>query len=214
MVGQTCRSLPGSWVNCGPYWPGSRVNSGLIGPAAGWISFAYNLQLWGRADKNPYPQDRRAGKDSYPHDSDNQCIIIRLQLSFMMINVQLMLVYLILFYSLISARFCNKYVLIILILFVHIIMLKILKWSSYYFTWILLLEILHFLHLIDRQKIKWKSIYLNLIQGFWLIDMPIVSLMCQNLSCISKLISEWKLYDLISVKSQFENYYHNWKNYN
>ena len=125
MVGQTCRSLPGSWVNCGPYWPGSRGNSGLIGPAAGWIAFAYNLQLWGiravnldsgnphdgRADKNPYPQDRRAGKDSYPHDSDNQCIIIRLQLSFMMINVQLMLVYLILFYSLISARFCNKYVL-------------------------------------------------------------------------------------------------------
>ena len=51
-------------------------------------------------------------------------------------------------------------------------MLKILKWSSYYFTWILLLEILHFLHLIDRQKIKWKSIYLNLIKGFWLIDMP------------------------------------------
>ena len=28
-------------------------------------------------------------------------------------------------------------------------MLKILKWSTYYFTWILLLEILHFLPLID-----------------------------------------------------------------
>ena len=31
-------------------------------------------------------------KDSYPHDSNNQCIILRLQLSFAMINVQLMLV--------------------------------------------------------------------------------------------------------------------------
>ena len=47
----------------------------------------------GRADKNPgYPHDRRADKDSYPHDSNNQCIILRLQLSFVMINVQLMLV--------------------------------------------------------------------------------------------------------------------------
>ena len=46
----------------------------------------------GRADKNPYPHDRRADKDSYPHDSKNQCIILRLQLSFVMINVQLMLV--------------------------------------------------------------------------------------------------------------------------
>ena len=45
-----------------------------------------------RADKNPYPHDRRADKDSYPHDSNIQCIILRLQLSFMMINVQLMLV--------------------------------------------------------------------------------------------------------------------------
>ena len=45
----------------------------------------------GRADKNPYPHDRRANKDSYPHDSKNQCIILRLQLSFVMINVQLML---------------------------------------------------------------------------------------------------------------------------
>ena len=41
---------------------------------------------------NPYPQDRRADKDSYPHDSNNQCIILGLQLSFAMINVQLMLV--------------------------------------------------------------------------------------------------------------------------
>ena len=46
----------------------------------------------GRADKNPYPHDRRADKDSYPHDSKNQCIILSLQLSFVMINVQLMLV--------------------------------------------------------------------------------------------------------------------------
>ena len=46
----------------------------------------------GRADKNPYPHDRRANKDSYPQDSKNLCIILRLQLSFMMINVQLMLV--------------------------------------------------------------------------------------------------------------------------
>ena len=48
----------------------------------------------GCADKNPYPHDRRADKDSYPHDSNNynQCIILRLQLSFVMINVQFMLV--------------------------------------------------------------------------------------------------------------------------
>ena len=45
-----------------------------------------------RADKNPYPHDHRADKDSYPHDSNKQCIILRLQLSFVMINVQLMLV--------------------------------------------------------------------------------------------------------------------------
>ena len=37
--------------------------------------------------------------------------------------------------------------------------------------------------------------------------MPIVSLTCQNQSCISKLISEWKLYDPISAKSQFDKYY-------
>ena len=41
----------------------------------------------GRADKNPYPHDHCADKDSYPHDSKNQCIILRLQLSFVMINV-------------------------------------------------------------------------------------------------------------------------------
>ena len=46
----------------------------------------------GRADNNPYPHDRRANKDSYPHDSNNQRSILRLQLSFVMINVQLMLV--------------------------------------------------------------------------------------------------------------------------
>ena len=46
----------------------------------------------GRADKNPYPHDRRTDKDSYLHDSNNHCIILMLQLSFMMINVQLMLV--------------------------------------------------------------------------------------------------------------------------
>ena len=48
----------------------------------------------GRADKNPYPHDCRGDKDSYLHDSNNQCIllaILRLQLSFAMINVQLML---------------------------------------------------------------------------------------------------------------------------
>ena len=39
-----------------------------------------------------YPHDHRADKDSYPHDSSNQCIILRLQLSFVMINVQLMLI--------------------------------------------------------------------------------------------------------------------------
>ena len=46
----------------------------------------------GPADKNPYPHDRRANKDSYPHNSNNWCIILRLQLSFVMINVQLMLI--------------------------------------------------------------------------------------------------------------------------
>ena len=46
----------------------------------------------GCADKNPYLHDCRADKDSYPHDSNNHCIILRLQLSFVMINVQLMLV--------------------------------------------------------------------------------------------------------------------------
>ena len=33
--------------------------------------------------------------------------------------------------------------------------------------------------------------------------MAIVSLTCQNRSCISKSVSEWKLYDPMSVKSQF-----------
>ena len=46
----------------------------------------------GRADKNPYPHDHRADKDSYPHDSNSHSIILRLQLSFVMINVQLMLI--------------------------------------------------------------------------------------------------------------------------
>ena len=46
----------------------------------------------GRADKNPYPHDRRADKDSYPYDSNNQCSIRRLQLSFVVINEQMMLV--------------------------------------------------------------------------------------------------------------------------
>ena len=35
--------------------------------------------------------------------------------------------------------------------------------------------------------------------------MPIVSLTCKNRSCISKLLSEWKLYDSVSVKSQCDN---------
>ena len=39
-----------------------------------------------------YPHDGGADKDSYPHDNKNQCIILRLQLSFVMINVQVMLV--------------------------------------------------------------------------------------------------------------------------
>ena len=45
-----------------------------------------------RADKNPFLHNRCADKDSYLHDSNNQCIILRLQLSFVMINVKLMLV--------------------------------------------------------------------------------------------------------------------------
>ena len=80
-----------------------------------WVQYPHD----GRADKNPYPHDRRADKDSYPHDSNKQCIILRLQLSFVMINVQLMLVYLISYYSLIFARFCNTYVSILLFLFVQ-----------------------------------------------------------------------------------------------
>ena len=35
-----------------------------------------------------YLHDGRADKDSYPHDSNNQCIILRLQLSFVMIYEQ------------------------------------------------------------------------------------------------------------------------------
>ena len=73
----------------------------------------------GCADKNPYPHDRRADKDFYPHNSNNHCIILRLQLSCAMINVQLMLVWLIWFDSLIFARFCYNYLLILLFLFVH-----------------------------------------------------------------------------------------------
>ena len=40
----------------------------------------------GRGDKNPYPHNCRADKDSYLHNINNQCIILRLQLSFVMIN--------------------------------------------------------------------------------------------------------------------------------
>ena len=64
------------------------------------------------------------------------------------------------------------------------------------------MEILHFLPLIDRLidfhliLIIRNSVLLNLIQSFRLIGMPIVSLTCQNRSCISKLISEYKLYQL------------------
>ena len=43
-------------------------------------------------DDNGYPHDGRTDKNSYPHNSNNQWIILRLQLSFAMINVQLMLV--------------------------------------------------------------------------------------------------------------------------
>ena len=52
----------------------------------------FTHMLRGGNSKLPYPHDRRADKDCYPHDSNNQCIILRLQLSFAMINVQLMLV--------------------------------------------------------------------------------------------------------------------------
>ena len=89
--------------------------------------FDSGYPLDSHADENPYPHDRRADKDSYPHDSNNQCIFLRLQLSFVMINVQLMLVKMVSVYSLIFARFCNENVLILLFLFVHIIMLKVLK---------------------------------------------------------------------------------------
>ena len=44
----------------------------------------------GHAD-NPYPHDCRADNDFYLHNSNNQCIILRIQLSFMMTYVQLML---------------------------------------------------------------------------------------------------------------------------
>ena len=60
------------------------------------VSGLYNLDSGyphdSRANKNPYPHGRRADKDSYPQNSNNQCIILRLQLSIVMINVQLMLV--------------------------------------------------------------------------------------------------------------------------
>ena len=39
-----------------------------------------------------YLHDGRADKNPYPHNSNNQCIIQRLQLFYVMINVQLMLV--------------------------------------------------------------------------------------------------------------------------
>ena len=39
------------------------------------------------ADKNPCPHDCHGGKDSYPHNSNIQCLILKLQLAF----VQLML---------------------------------------------------------------------------------------------------------------------------
>ena len=64
----------------------------LVFPA--YITWDSGYPHDGRADKNPYPHDHRADKDSYPHDSKNQCIILRLQLSFVMINVQLIIWYL------------------------------------------------------------------------------------------------------------------------
>ena len=67
-----------------------------------------------------------------------------------MINVQLMLVKLISYYSLIFARFCNKYMLILLFLFVHRLYVEDRQMIQLLFTRILLLEILHFLPLIDR----------------------------------------------------------------
>ena len=41
--------------------------------------------------------------------------------------------------------------------------------------------------------------------------MPIVARTCQNRSCISKLISEWKLYQL--NHNLIITYYYNWKSY-
>ena len=54
--------------------------------------WSFKVIGWHIFEDNGYPHDRRADKDSYPHDSNNQCIILRLQLSFAMFNVQLMLV--------------------------------------------------------------------------------------------------------------------------
>ena len=52
----------------------------------------------------------------------------------------------------------------------------------------------------------YEILLLNLIQVFFLlIDMPIVPLTCQNRSCISKLISEWKLYDPVAGLSFLMN---------
>ena len=50
------------------------------------------MTLRGIAVVNAYPHDNCADKDSYTYDSNIQCIILRLQLSFAMINVQLMFV--------------------------------------------------------------------------------------------------------------------------
>ena len=54
-----------------------------------------------------------------------------------------------------------------------------------------------------------KKILLNLILVFfWLIDMAIVSLTCQNQSCVSKLISEWKPYVLCQLNHNLIITYH------
>ena len=52
------------------------------------------MKGWGykhdsRADKNPYPQEQRANKDSDPHDrnvTDDLCSLMKLCSAFIMVN--------------------------------------------------------------------------------------------------------------------------------
>ena len=98
--------------------------------------------------------------------------------------------------------------------------LVILKWSSYYFTWILLLEILHFLPLIDR----WIDFLLILIiwtSASWLNSGFLANWHAHCIAYRSKSVmhikvNKWMetIWLSLSVKSQFDNYYYNWKSYN